>query len=303
MKPNYRILFGYLILYFCLAPACYSFDDDSKVDVTVWNQGLDYCQDGRATQDTQLSKLSCNDDEVFIGRNGNLIKNETAIFRRTPESFKVSRDGTVFLLFSGKLYREGQVLQSGAGNVVYYMVSTNNRVLYLNDLGDVYRDGKKLDHGAYRVRPLKGLFNKIENPAIGISGDAVYVNENGDIFKNGTRLNPTASRASVLKYSARDRKFFLLDKSGNVYWVSKSGNLFQNSTRVHSGVDPVRRMALDDQGKLLYLTDGNRDNLYYDGVKLNSGGAQVTDFQVLRNGSIIYKDSNGRRWKDGHLTR
>ena len=296
-------IIGLAISHIFLNQPCLAFDDDSKIDIALWDQNLGYCEDGRRTSDSSTSKFSCNDDEVFINSNGSLIKNGTVVFNRKPKSFKVSRDGTVFFLYSGKLYREKKSLHSGAGQVISYQISSNGKVIYLNELGDVYQEGKKLDRGADKVRPLNGMLAKIENPAIAVNGDAVYVNSSGYLYKNGKQINPTASRVKILRYSATNQKYFLLDKQGNIFWVSKNGNLFRNSRKVHPGVDPVTFVDLDDNGNLIYLTSGKRNNLFRNGKNINSGGAKVEDFQILRNGSIVYKDSNGRRWKDGKKTQ
>ena len=271
-----------------------AFNDDSKSDLFFSDQAKEVCENGkRITSDSEKSRFSCQFSEAFVDSRGYLFKNNKRVSNKEILDFKLSRNGKLFyrLKFNSQLYGENGLLQSGTSNVLVYLVSSNGKVVYLNKGEEIFKDGKPLNSGLSRV-PLIKKRRRVISPAISSLGTAFYITEDKNLFKNGRKINPHSTHV----------RGFKLDDKDNVFYMDTSGRLYKNKNRIYGGADKVLRVELGPKGQLAYLTDSKNSNLNYNGQKYSAGVNRIVDFWFNRQGELVYRDGDGRRWKNGRQT-
>jgi len=288
-----------LFLLIFLSPAL-AFDDDSRDDTrsAILNT---LCENGQVLNDTSALKSSCQGDVVYLrNQNAVLIKNEKTISRIPVLDFKVSRNGKVYYRTRNGpfLSDESGKLESLGGAVIIYLVSSQGDVVYLNDQGIIFKNGRPLNQNQGRVR-----YQIIEVPSIGQkksfapnlavtrNGRAIYINDMGLLYIDQVLMSPHTAR--VLK--------FKVDSQATVFYLDDLGRLFKNKIKVIQKRVRVKSFKLNSQGQVAYLTDGTSKNLYFEDRNLSAGSQRVLDFSFTGTGEVIYRDARRRLWKMGQL--
>jgi len=284
-----------------------AFDDDSTVDLRFFDKGR--CKNGtNLNEDSRSSRFACDHTEAFVDSRGYLYKNEKKISNNRVIDFKLSRGGKVFYrkqidsqrvdkkksLVSAKLYSEKGLLYSGAGGVLLYLVSYDGDVVYLNENYEIFKNGKRLKAGAFKVPILRsrGDRGRRVSPKVSIRGTAIYINDRGDLYKEGVRLNPVSAKV----------KTFLIDLQDNVYYLDSEARLFKNRRKIYGGPHKVVVWKLRYGGGVGFLVDHSKDNLIFKGRKYSAGASRIVSFRFNRSGHLIYRDDRGRRWNNGRQT-
>ncbi len=298
MKTGLRLAL-LLLLAFSALPA-FAFDDDSTDDTRSLLEIRTICGNGRTVLDTDLNKFSCAGDEVYLNQlESGLFKNGEEITHERVLDFKVSRGGAVYYLteIGPYLHDEGGRLNSNGGTVVLFLVSSSGDVVYLNDRGDVFKNGREINRGPARVRiesvEISFLSERIDlilNPAVARNGKAIYINEGGQLFVDGDRINPLTSNNLLA---------FKINSTGDVYYLDDQNRLFRNKVRLFDGRFRVIEFQLSNVGEVAYLTDGISKNLYLEDHPLSAGATRVVSFRFNSRGEIVYQDALGRTWKNG----
>ena len=189
--PSFSIYsISYLLLLTIISPVL-AFDDDSRDDTRSAISNT-LCENNQVLNDTPTLKSSCLGDIVFLrNRNAILVKNEKTISHLPVLDFKVSRNGKVYYRTRNGpfLSDESGKLNSLGGAVIIYLVSENGDVVYLNDRGIVFKNGKPLNQNKGKVlfqireESTTGLrFFTSPNFAITRNGQAIYVNDLGLLY-------------------------------------------------------------------------------------------------------------------------
>ena len=162
--PSFSIYpISYLLLLTIISPVL-AFNDDSRDDTRSAISNT-LCENNQVLNDTPTLKSSCMGDIVYLqNHNAILIKNDKAISHFPVLDFKVSRNGKVYYRTrnSSFLSDESGKLNSLGGAVIIYLVSENGDVVYLNEQGIVFKNGKPLNQNQGRV-----LYQIREAPSIG----------------------------------------------------------------------------------------------------------------------------------------
>ena len=181
----------FLIIIFALiffASTSHGYNDDSYDDTALWESVNGNCIGGRVVVDTKNIRFSCTRDEVrLVPKTKRLYKNNIQFRADDIKDFKVSRNGKVFFRDrDGYLYDERGKLVNLGSRVTLYLVSTSGDLVYLDQRGDLFKNGQQLAsneviHKAFKtVRYVNGRRLRIErgvtiNPAISRNGSAVYI--------------------------------------------------------------------------------------------------------------------------------
>lgn len=284
-----------------------AFDDDSTIDLRFFDKGR--CKNGtNLNEDSGRSRFACDHTEAFVDSRDYLYKNDKKISNNKIIDFKLSRGGKVFYrkqidsqrvdkkksLVSAKLYSEKGLLYSGAGGVLLYLVSYDGDVIYLNENYEIFKNGKPLNAGAFKVPILRsrGDRGRIISPKVSFKGTPIYINANGDLYKEGVRLNPVSAKV----------KTFLIDLKDNVYYVDSEARLFKNRRKIYGGPHKVVVWKLRYGGGVGFLVDHGKDNLIFQGRKYSAGASRIVSFRFNRSGNLIYRDDRNRRWNNGRQT-
>jgi len=285
--------------------AVFAFDDDSTIDLRFFDKRR--CQNGKnLNEDSGRSRFACDFTEAFVDSRNYLYKNDKRVDNNKVLDFKLSRGGKIFyrrqidskqidrnkkLLVSAKLYNEKGLLYSGAGGVVLYLISYGGDVVYLNENGEILKNGKMLNAGASSVPILKNRGRRI-SPKVALDGAAVYINGRGDLYKDGVRLNSASVTVTAFK----------IDQKANVFYTDTKKRLYKNRRKIYNGPHPVVNYILKDGGGVGILVDHSKGNLIFKGRKFSAGASRVVSFRFNRSGDLIYRDERGRRWNNGRQT-
>jgi len=288
---------SYLLLLTIISPAL-AFNDDSRDDTRSAVSNT-LCKNNQVLNDTPTLKSSCQGDVVYLqNRNAVLIKNGKMISHFSVLDFKVSRNGKVYYRTRNGpfLSDESGKLESLGGAVIVYLVSTNGDVVYLNDQGIVFKNGKPLNQNQGKVlyqtsETSSRAFFSAPNLAITQNGRAVYINDMGLLYVD--QIPMSLHTAKVLK--------FKVDSQATVFYLDDLGRLFKNKNKVLRKPVKVKAFKLNTQGQVAYLTDGASRNLYFEDRNLSAGSHRVLDFSFTGTGEVIYTDEKGRLWKMGQL--
>jgi len=293
-----------LALFCFLVPGAVSavaFDDDSTDDSQPIGLVRTLCEDGRTLVDTGRVHFSCSGDEVYLDRiQPFLYKNEIQISAQPVLDFKISRNGKVFYrgLTGQYLFDENGMLESGASPVVVYLVSSSGDVVYLNENGQLYKNGIPLTPGTFTVPLVIAPYyiqgrrrDRVVNPAVSRGGHAVYLNNIQNLFIDDRQLNDQIFQ--VVDYK--------INSNGDVYILDQRDRLFRNDRKLYNGMFPVLEFALNVDGKVAFLIDLNFANLYFEGRRLSAGANRILSFHFNNRGDILYQDSRNRLWKNGVL--
>ncbi|MCH8208653.1 MAG: hypothetical protein IIA62_06345 [Nitrospinae bacterium] len=299
--PNFPTIILFSIAIVCWSSVCSAFDDDSTDHSRSPFALREICENGRVVQDTKRIRFSCRGDPVYLGRKSPFIyKNEKQISAVLVLDFKVARDGKVFYrsLNSRHLYSEEGRLGSGASGVKLYLVSSAGDVVYLNEDGKIFKNGKRLNQGASRISIKKAtLFFRrkslelIINPAVSINGKAIYINDHGDLYADGNKISRPVNKVVGFK----------INSHGDIAYMDNSQRLFFNQRMLSDGRSAILDYQLSPTGELAFLTDARADNLNFRGKVQSSGSQPVINFRFTSEGDIIYEDAIGRLWRDGSL--
>ncbi len=295
-----RCALALIVLALALPAPASGFDDDSTDDTRSLLEIRTICDNGLTVLDTDLNKSSCAGDDVYLNQlESGLFKNGEEITHERILDFKVARNGAVYYLteIGPYLYDEGGRLNSNGGTVILFLVSSSGDVVYLNDRGDVFKNGQELNRGSSRVLIesveitfLKERSDLILNPAVSRNGKAIYINDGGQLYVEGERVNPLASN-NILA--------FKINSTGDVYYLDDQNRLFRNKVRLYDGRFRVIEFQLSNIGEVAFLTDGISKNLYQEGRPLSAGASRVVSFRFNSRGEIVYQDALGRTWKNG----
>ncbi len=275
-----------------------AFNDDSKDD-TRSSRFNSICENYQVLNDTPTLKFSCLGDVVHLeNRNSTLIKNGITIARLPILDFKVSRNGKVYYRSQNGpfLLNESGQLNSLAGAVRIYLVSTDGNIVYINDQGIVFKNGEPLNnkHGrvSLQIKEESGG-NSFTSPNLAVSrnGQAIFVNAMGQLYVNKIKMSPRTTKV----------KLFKVDKDANVYFLDDLGRLYRNQNVISQKPAKVKEFKLNAQGQIAYLTDGNSKNLFFENLNLTAGSHRITGFSFTGTGEVIYRDDKGRFWKMGKL--
>ena len=291
---GFAVIICNLFVGLCFRSPVLAFNDDSKLDLFFSDQTREVCENGkRVTGDSKRSRFSCKFEEAFVDSRGYLFKNNKRVSNKEIIDFKLSRNGKLFyrLKYNSQLYGENGLLQSGTSNVLVYLVSSNGKVVYLNKGEEIFKDGKPLNSGLSKV-PLIKKRRRVLSPAISSLGTAFYITEDKNLFKNGRKINPHSTHVQTFK----------LDHKDNVFYMDMSGRLYKNGKRIYGGPDRVLQVELGPKGQLAYLTDSKRNNLNFNSQNYSAGVNKIVDFWFDRQGDLVYRDGDGRRWKNGRQT-
>ena len=285
-----------MIFWISLPTSALAFHNDSSYDAPNTSHLRWTCDDGRFLQDssdrflhgTTLRSRSCNNDEAIIDRRGYLYKNERQVDRWPVSDFKLSKNGKIYyrLKRDRKLYNEKGLLNSGTSSVVLYLVSASGNVVYINEEGEIFKDGNLLLAGTGKI--IKGHRWPV---TVSVGGNAIYINNYKDIFIDGKMLNRATSKVSN----------FAVDLNSNVFFIDMAGRLFWNEKDLYSGPDRVQSIALGPKDEIAFLTSASRDNLHFKGLRFSAGVERIVDFEFTESGDLIYQDAVGKRWKNGNL--
>jgi hypothetical protein len=286
-------IFPLLVFWISLPASAFAFHNDSAYHAPTTRNLRWTCDDGRFLWDPPdsfihgitLRKRACSDDEAMTDRRGYLYKNERRVSRWRVLDFKLSRNGKIYyrLKRDRKLYSEQGLLNSGPTRVLRYWVSASDNVVYINEDGEIFKDGNLLWAGAGKILRW--------SVTVSVNGNAIYLNRDRDIFFDGKKLNRSTSKVSN----------FAVDINSNVFFVDRSGRLFRNNQDLYTGPDRVQSIALGPRGAIAFLTSARRDNLHFQGFRYSAGNERVIDFEFNRRGELIYLDAVGRRWNNGLL--
>ena len=293
-----------MLLLLLVASPGFAFDDDSRDDTRSLVEIRTLCANGRQVTDSPDVKMSCAGDTVYVNRrNTGLFKNEVRLNHQPIRDFKVARDGRVYYRteIGPYLYDENGPLGSNQGTVLLYLLSSLGDVVYLNSEGEIFKNGRELDRGAGRV-PL--VLSKVQiegqtvalakNPVVSTNGRAIYQNDTGFLYVDGDRQN----------IKVRHIRLLLVNSTGDVYYVDDGQRLFRNSEKLFDGRFTLLDVQLSPRGQVAYLTDQTANNLFFEDRVLGAGAHRVVSFNFNSAGEVIYQDSLGRLWEDGHqLTR
>ena len=298
MKFIHAITFLLHVLFFlpAVAPA---FDDDSTDDSRSLLEIRTICENGRSVIDTDINHASCRGDDVYLNQlRTALLKNGVEIIREDILDFKVSRNGNLYYRtkIGPYLYNEQGQMNSNGGIVVLFLVSSSGDVVYLNDRGDVFKNGTKLYGGAAKV---SALFSDIEflgkrvtlidNPLVARNGKAIYINDDGHLYVDGDRISPNVSHIVAIK----------LNSDGDVYYIDDNNRIYRNKTKIFDGKFKILEFQITNKGQVAYFTNAISRNMFLDSQVLPSGSQQVVRFSFNSLGEIIYEDKLGRLWKNG----
>jgi hypothetical protein len=286
-------IFPLLVFWISLPSSAFAFQNDSAYHAPTTRHLRWTCDDGRFLWDPPdsfihgitLRNRSCSNDEAMVDRRGYLYKNEKQISRWPVSDFKISKNGKIYyrLKRDRKLYSEQGLLNSGLTRVVRYWVSASDNVVYINEDGEIFKDGNLLWAGAGKILRW--------SVTVSVNGNAIYLNRDRDIFFDGEKLNRSTSRVS----------YFAVDINSNIFFVDRSGKLFRNNQDLYTGPDRVQSIALGPRGAIAFLTSARRDNLHFQGLRYSAGIERIIDFEFNRRSELIYLDAVGRRWNNGLL--
>jgi hypothetical protein len=278
----------------------FAFDDDSRDDTRSPLLNT-ICENNQTLTDTPTLKSSCLGDIVNLqNRNKNLIKNGKAIAQLPVLDFKVSRNGKVYYRTRNGpfLYDESGRLKSLGGAVIIYLISTQGDIVYLNDQGIVFKNGKPLNKNKgrvnYQIRESNIRGQKLffaPNLAITQNGRAIYITDTGLLFVDNIAMSPHTAR--ILNFKVYSQ--------ATVFYLDNLGRLFKNTNQVVRKSFRVTTFKLNVQGQVAFLTDGKSRNLYFEDQNLSAGSQRIQDFSFTGTGEVIYRDDIGRLWKMGKL--
>ena len=277
-----------------------AFNDDSRDDTR--SPLLDtLCENAQVLNDSPTLKSSCKGDIVQLkSRNAVLIKNGRIISHNPVRDFKVSRNGKVYYRSqSGPfLSNESGRLNSLRTAVIIYLVSSQGDVVYLNDQGIVFKNGKPLNQNKGKV-PFQIKKSSITgnpyyttlNLTLSRNGRAVYINDMGQLYIDQEAMSQHTAKV----------KQFKIDSQASVFYLDDLGRLYKNKTRLSRKPVKVKNFKLNAQGEIAYLTDGTSNNLYFEKRKFSAGSHRILSFNFTGSGEVIYTDDKRRLWKMGLL--
>jgi hypothetical protein len=280
------------------------FNDDSTDSARPGRLQRTGCEDGQLIRDSDRVRFSCTGDEAYLDRISNVLyKNDVQISNQPVLDFKISRNGNVFYrtMTGGYLYNEQGLMDSGATGVLFYLVSSSGDVVYLNQSGQLYKNGASLTDFSLPVSQTPdGLMaqesrrrrSALPHIAITCNGKAVYLNISRDLYVDKDRISSQTYKV----------KSFKINKQGDVFFLDDRDRLFHNETQLFDGRFSVMDYRVSPRGKIAFLTGSGVGNLYYDDQRLNAGANPIISFQFNSNGDIVYVDSQNRLWKNGALT-
>lgn len=306
-----KVVFCVAVLIF-FASSSYAYNDDSYDDTALWESVKGICPGGRVVKDTKYIRFSCAKDEVRLDpKSKRLYKNDIQLDGDDIRDFKVSRNGKVFYRDrNGYLYDERGRLNIQGSRVILYLVSTGGDLVYLNQRGDLFKNGRRLTgnvtiHKTFKaVRFLNERRFRTErffaiNPAISRNGKAVYIESPklgsrpaGGLFVDGIQISPGNVLVTDFKLTAR----------GEVYYRDTKRRLYLNGKQISDGRSAIAKSddyKLNNRGRLAYLNE--RKELIFNGKVQPTGDRRVVSFHFNSKGDLLYKDSKGRRWKNGRL--
>lgn len=291
--------FTVLLAILWLAHPVFSFDDDSTDDTRSLLEIRTICENGRTIIDSGLNRSSCEGDDVYLNQlQSALFKNGKELIHKEILDFKIARNGKVYYRteIGPYLYDEQGQMNSNGSVVTLFLVSSSGDVVYLNDHGDIFKNGVELNRGPARI-PLR--FAKIrflgeriilfQNPVVSRNGKAIYINDAGQLLVDGNRIDPKTGNVVALR----------LNSEGDVYFIDDNNRLYRNTERLFDGRFRILEFQLSNAGQVAYLTDGISNNLFLEGQVLSAGSAKVVSFSFNSSGEIIYQDDLGRLWKNG----
>jgi hypothetical protein len=289
----------YILLILLLPTVTYAFDDDSTDDTRSLLEIRTICENGKTIINTDIHRSSCQGDDVYLNQlRTKLIKNGTVITSEKILDFKIARNGNLYYRtkFEPYLYNEEGQLNSNGGIVTLFLVSSNGDVVYLNDRGDVFKNGAQLKRGAAKVPVtfveigfLGERISLVENPIVSRNGKAVYINDSGHLYVDGNRINSKVGNVVALR----------LNSEGDVYYIDDNNRLYRNTEKLFDGRFRILEFQLSNEGQVAYLTDAISNNLYLEDKVLPAGSQEVINFNFNSSGEVIYEDKLGRLWKDG----
>lgn len=301
MKATPHFILLILAILLGSPPPVLAFDDDSTDDSRSLLEVRTICDDGRNVIDTQTHKSSCQNDDVYVTRRRTaLFKNGVKIARELILDFKISRGGRVYYRTEAGpfLYNENGKLNSHGGRVLFYLVASSGDVIYMNEDGDLFKNGTELDRGPARITVketkanILGLLTPLFlNPVISRNGKAVYVNQVGRLFVDGKRINPRVSQVRTFK----------LNSTGDVYYIDDAGKLYRNKKRLFDGSSNILEFQLNNQGEVVYLTNLPTKNLFFEDRVMAAGAHRIVRFGFNANGDVLYTDDIDRLWIKGRL--
>lgn len=290
-------IYPFLFLLIYISPV-FAFDDDSRDDTRSSSLNT-FCENNQTLNDSPTLKSSCLGDIVNLqSRNAALLKNGKTISQLPVLDFKVSRNGKVYYRTQNGpfLSDESGKLASLGGAVIIYLVSAQGDIVYLNDQGIVFKNGKPLNQNQGKVISQRKESSEEDvffspNLAVTKNGRAIYINDMGLLYVDQVPMSPHTAR--VLE--------FKVDSQGTVFYRDDLGRLFKDRNKLIRKPVRVKIFKLNVRGEIAYLTDGSARNLYFEERNLAAGSHRILEFSFTGTGEVIYKDDIGRLWKMGQL--
>jgi hypothetical protein len=265
-------------------------------------------------KDTKYVKYSCTRDEVRLDPKTKLLyKNKIQLRGDEIKDFKVSRNGKVFYRDrDGYLYDERGKLTNLGSKVSLYLVSTSGDLVYLDQRGDMFKNGVKLSsheviHKNFitvRFVNEKRLTNERSfsiNPAVSRNGKAVYIDGPslgpgplGSLYVDGIQISP----GDILVTD------FKVTPIGEVVYRDSQDRLYLNRKPISNGDTFVRNFdnyKVNNLGQVAYLNESGE--LHFRGKIQPTDTRRVVSFHFNSNGDLFYKDTKGTRWKNGRVIK
>jgi hypothetical protein len=308
-----KFLFLSVALIIFVSPS-FAYNDDSYNDTALWESVNGKCIGGRVVKDTKNVKFSCTRDEVRLDPKTKLLyKNKIQLRGNEIKDFKVSRNGKVFYRDQDNfLYDERGKLTNLGSKVSLYLVSTSGDLVYLDQRGDMFKNGVKLSsneviHKKFlTVRfvneqrlPSERRFSI--NPAVSRNGKAVYIDGPslgpgplGSLYVDGIRISPGNIQVTDFKVTP----------DGEVVYRDSKDRLYLNRKPISNGDTYVRNFGnykVNNFGHVAYLDDSNA--LHFRGKIQPTDTRRVVSFYFNSNGDLFYKDTKGIRWKNGRVIK
>ncbi len=299
MQKSILIFFAFWFCILFLANPVFSFDDDSTDDTRSLLEIRTICNNGRTVIDSDLNRSSCQGDNAYLNQlQSALFKNDKELIHKDILDFKIARNGNVFYRteIGPYLYSEQGQLNSNGSIVTLFLVSSSGDVVYLNDRGDIFKNGVELNRGPARIpvrfAKIRFLGERIilfQNPVVSRNGKAIYINDAGQLLVDGNRIDPKTGNVVALR----------LNSEGDVYFIDDNNRLYRNTQRLFDGRFRILEFQLSNTGQVAYLTDAISNNLFLEDQVLSAGSQKVVRFNFDSSGDIIYQDELGRLWKNG----
>ncbi|MEE9259312.1 MAG: hypothetical protein V3U37_07185 [Nitrospinaceae bacterium] len=299
VKGFHVSLFFFYSFIFIVSPSTWAFDDNSTDHTRSLTEIRTICESGATVTDGVRAHFSCSGEDVYVNRHqSTLYKNGTPIANQNILDFKISRNGRVYYRTrdGGFLYDENGKLESNGEPVTLYLVATTGDVVYLNERGEIFKNGAPLKHGPSFLRIIKKMKSidgktktLIVSPVVSRNGLAVFLDKGDNLYVDGKRMNPRTSRVTSFK----------INSTGDVYYVDKNNRLFRNTGQLFDGKFRVLDFQLSPAGEAAYLTKNPANNLFLENQVLSAGARRVVEFHFNSSGEVFYRDEDGGLWKNG----